>query len=184
MPRRPRIHVPGSLHHVTAHGVDARPLYTDDHDRWHFLGLLDAVTRETSWRCLGFCLMDTHYHLLIEERDLPLGRSMRLLNGRYATSFNQRHDRRGHVFEGRYRDRPVTDDAHLLLALRYLALNPVEVGACARPQDWPWSSYGALIGVARGWSFVSTAWTLSLFAPQPPRAIQIVRQFVEAVPGT
>jgi hypothetical protein len=78
----------------------------------------------------------------------------------------------------------VADDAHLLLALRYLALNPVEVGACARPQDWQWSSYGALISATRGWSFVSTAWTLSMFAPQPQRAIQIVREFVEAVPGT
>jgi putative transposase len=169
---------------VTAHGIDARPLYADNHDRWHFLGLLDRVTRETQWRCLGFCLMDTHYHLLVEERELPLSRSMRLLNGRYASSFNERHNRRGHLFQGRYRDRPITDDAHLLLALRYVALNPVEVGQCNRPQNWPWSSYGQLIGESPGWSFISTAWTLSLFAPQPTRATQIVRQFVESVPGT
>jgi REP element-mobilizing transposase RayT len=184
MPRRPRIHLPGSLHHITAHGVDARPLYIDDHDRWHFLGILDAVTRETGWRCLGFCLMDTHYHLLVEERETPLSRSMRLLNGRYASRYNERHDRRGHLFEGRYRDSHVADEAHLLLALRYVARNPLDVVGCARPQDWPWSSYAQLIGDSQGWSFVSTAWTLSLFAPQRRRAIEIVREFVESVPGT
>ena len=184
MPRRPRIHVPGSLHHVTAHSVESSALYRDDHDRWRFVGLLDEVTRETGWRLLAFCLMETHYHLLVEERDTPLSRSMRLLNGRYAAGFNERHDRTGHLFNGRYRDKPVQENAHVLLAVRYLARNPVEVSACARPQDWPWSSYAQLIGVAPRWSFVSTAWTLSLFSPRRGRAVEIVREFVESVPGT
>jgi putative transposase len=169
---------------VTAHSIDQMPLFRDDDDRWFFIGILGRVSRETGWRCLGFCLMDTHYHLLIEEREVPLWRSMRLLNGRYATAFNARYDRRGHLFEGRYRDRPIAGDSHLLAALRYVARNPVEVGACAVPQDWPWSSYGQLIGFAKGWSFVSTAWTLSLFSPTRQCAIEIVREFVESVPGT
>ena len=175
---------PGSMHHVTAHGVDARPLYADDHDRWRFLGILGDVTREIGWRCLAFCLLDTHYHLVVQEGEVPLWGAMRLLNGRYANHFNKRHGRRGHLFEGRYRDTPIADDAHLLSTLRYVALNPVAAGVCSRAEDWRWSSYGGLVGATRGWSFVSTAWTLSLFAPQRERAIRAVREFVESVPGT
>jgi REP element-mobilizing transposase RayT len=179
MPRRPRVHVPGSLHHVTAHGVDTRPLYADDHDRWFFIGRLGDVTREIGWRCLAFCLMDTHFHLVVEQGEVPLWRGMRLLNGRYAAAFNERHGRRGHLFEGRYRDTPVEDESHLLTTIRYVARNPVDAGVCRRPQDWPWSTYGQLVGARRGWSFVSDAWLLALFAPPRDRAVAAVRGFVE-----
>jgi|SRR5581483_1599283 len=128
--------------------------------------------------------MSTHYHLLLEEREIPLWRGMRLLNGRYAVAYNERHARTGHLFRGRYRDTVIADEAHLLMALRYVARNPVDAGLCASPADWPWSSYGRLIGTAPGWSFVSTAWTLSLFAPRPADAVERLRRFVEQVPGT
>ena len=184
MPRRPRVHAPGLIHHVMAHGIDARPLFSDDADRWRFIGILGDVTREVGWLCLGFCLMDTHYHLLVEEGEIPLSKGMRLLNGRYVTEYNRRHGRRGHLFEARYRDVAIKDEGHLMTAVRYLARNPLEVGACARAEDWPWSSYPQLVGVAKGWSFVSSAVTLSLFADRRDRAIEIVRQVVESVPGT
>jgi putative transposase len=164
--------------------VDSRALYADDHDRWRFIGILGDVTREIGWRCLAFCLMNTHYHLLIEEREVPVSRGMRLLNGRYATSHNMRHRRVGHLFNGRYRDMPIDSEEHLLSAIRYVALNPVAAGMCAKPEEWPWGSYGQLVGAARGWSFVSTTWTLSLFAPEPRRAAALARRFVESVPGT
>lgn len=184
VPRKPRLQAPGTFHHVTAHAVDSRPLYEDDTDRWRFIGLLGDVTREVGWRCLAFCLMDTHYHLLLREGDVRLWRGMRLLNGRYAVAFNERHGRDGALFRSRYADKIVEHESHLLATIRYISLNPVEAGICAGPCDWPWSSYGQLVGEAKGWSFVSTAWTLSQFAPQQNRAIWLVRQFVEQVPGT
>jgi REP-associated tyrosine transposase len=184
MPRRPRVHVPGSFHHLTAHGVDSRPLFEDDEDRWRFLGILSDVTREIDWRFLAFCLMTTHYHLIVQEREKPLSQAMRLLNGRYVVAFNKRHGRIGHLLNGRYRDTPIKDDAHLLAAVRYVALNPVNGGLCSRPEDWPWSSYRELIGASRPSSFVSAAWLLALFSPQVEQAVERVRVFVEQVPGT
>lgn len=184
MPRRPRVHAPGLIHHVTAHGIDERSLFADDADRWRFIGILGDVTREVQWRCVAFCLMETHYHLIVQEGDVPLSRAMRLLNGRYVTEYNRRHGRRGHLFEARYRDWPIDDEAHLLSAIRYVARNPLEVHACARPEEWKWGSYAQLVGTAEGWSFVSTSWTLALFAPGRERAIEVVRQAVESVPGT
>jgi REP element-mobilizing transposase RayT len=184
MPRRARVHVPGSFHHLTAHGVDSRPLFEDDDDRWRFLGILGEVTREIGWRCLAFCLMTTHYHLLVQERDAPIWRAMRLLNGRYVVAFNKRHGRVGHLLNGRYRDTPIEKEEHLFAALRYIALNPVEAGACGRAEDWPWSSYPQLVGLARPSRFVSRTWVLAQFAPHPREAMRRARSFVEQVPGT
>ena len=79
---------------------------------------------------------------------------------------------------------PCNATPHLLSALRYIARNPVEAGLFPRPEDWPWSSYPTLIGVARPQSFVSTAWTLSLFARDRAAAVRLVRQSVDQVPGT
>jgi REP element-mobilizing transposase RayT len=184
MPREHRFHEPWSYRHVTARGNDPADLFRDDDDRRCFLGLLGDVTRRVGWRCLGWCLMTTHYHLLVQERDRPLSSGMHLLHSGYVRAFNRRYDRRGHVFGGRYRVATIDDDAHLLLAIRYLARNPVEAGICASPADWPWSSYGQLVGVARPLSFFSRAHALSLFDARPERAVDAVRRLVEPVPGT
>jgi putative transposase len=184
MPRAPRFHECGSYRHVTARGNDREALFRDDEDRWRFLGLLRDVTRAADWRCLAFCLMTTHYHVLVQEREVTLSRSIHLLHSRYVRAFNLRHGRRGHVFGGRYGVATITDNEHLLTVLRYIAVNPVEAGLCVRPADWAWSSYAGLIGVGRPWSFVSTSHVLSLFAPRRQDSIDRIRRFVEPVPGT
>jgi REP element-mobilizing transposase RayT len=184
MPRAPRFHEPCSYRHVTARGNDREALFRDDADRWRFLGILRDVTRDADWRCLAFCLMTTHYHLLVQEREVALSRTIHLLHSRYVRAFNLRHGRRGHVFGGRYGVATISDNAHLLTALRYIAVNPVEAGLCAGPADWTWSSYAGLIGVGRPWSFVSTAHVLSLYAPGREQAMGRIRQYIEPVPGT
>jgi REP element-mobilizing transposase RayT len=179
MPRRPRVHAPGSYHHLTIQGVAERPLFADDDDRRRFLGLLSDVTREVRWRCLSFCLMTTHYHLLVQAGDTPVSKGMQLLNGGYANAVNARHGRRGHLFAGRFSDTAVEGDRHLLAAVVYIARNPCEAGLCRSPAEWPWSSYAALVGAARPWSFVSSAWLLSRWAPERDRAIARLRELAE-----
>jgi putative transposase len=184
MPRQPRIHDPGSYRHVTARGNDRASVFRDDADRWHFLTVLADVTRTCGWRCLGWCLMTNHYHLLLQELATPLSSGMHLLHTRYLRAFNERHARTGHVFGERYRVATIEGDAHLLMAVRYVARNPVEAGLCAAPCDWPWSSYAQLVGAAPALSFLSRAHALSLFDHRPQRAVELVRRFVEPVPGT
>jgi putative transposase len=69
---------------------------------------------------------------------------MQWLHGVYAQTFNERHERVGHLFQGRYGAVRIKSDAQLWAVLRYVGVNPVEAGLCARPSDWPWGSYGAL----------------------------------------
>jgi len=179
MPRPPRVHDPGSYRHITARGNAGAALFRDDHDRRRFLSGLRDVTRKHDWLCLAFCLMTTHYHLLVQEHDVPLARSMHLLHSRYVRAFCQRHGHEGHVFGERYHVATLDDDSHLLSAIRYVALNPVEAGLCPSPAEWAWSSYAAVVGAGRPWSFVSADHLLGLFGENRAKAVDVLRRFVE-----
>ena len=133
------------MHHVTTRGNNRRVLFGDDADRMTFLRLLGRTTMRVEWRCLSYCLMDNHIHLLIETGDEPaLSRAMQWLLGRYAQMLNTRHNTTGHVYEGRFGARPVRDEAHLLATIAYIARNPVDAGCCAAAGDYPWSSHRAV----------------------------------------
>jgi putative transposase len=152
MPRRPREEFPGAVHHVFARGIVRRSIFVDDDDRRAYLGLLGTVVIRQRWRCLAYCLMDNHVHLLLETPEPNLGAGMQRLHGTYGREFNDRHERSGHVFQGPYGSARVKRDAHLVMAAAYIAANPVEAGACRRPEDWSWSSHAALLrGTAPAW---------------------------------
>ena len=101
MARPLRIEFPGALHHVTAWGNARADIYLKEQDRREFLSLLGDVIRRLGWTCHAWCLMNNHYHLMIETPDANLGRGMRQLNGVYTQRFNRAHDRVRHVFQGR-----------------------------------------------------------------------------------
>jgi REP element-mobilizing transposase RayT len=83
----------GAVHHVFARGNDRGLIYLDDADRAEYLRLLGQVVRWKRWRCLSFCLMDNHLHLLVETPEANLASGMQWLHGRFAQLFNERHDR-------------------------------------------------------------------------------------------
>jgi len=139
--RRLREDVPGALHHVYARGNDKRRIYLDDLDRRRYLSTLGRVVTWMRWRCLAYCLMDNHVHLLIETPHPNLGRGMQRLHGGYAQDFNRRHGRTGHLFEGRYGSVSIRSDEQLWTVIAYIARNPVAGGLCEQPDQWRWSSH-------------------------------------------
>jgi len=88
--------------------------------------------------------MGNHVHLLIETPVPNLGRGMQGLHGLYARVFNAKYGRTGHRFQSRYGSSRKWDAFAVRDTAAYLAMNPVEAGFCQRPEDWPWSSYGAI----------------------------------------
>jgi REP-associated tyrosine transposase len=187
VPRAPRTHEADGTYHVTAHGLDDRPIFVDDFDRQTFVLRLDRVVQRFAWRVYAVCLMTTHFHLLIRLSEPNLAAGMQIVTGAHARTFNTRHRRRGALFEARYDDTHVVDDSHLLSAIRYVALNPVEAGIVARPQDWPWSTYRQLILEDRPWPFFDPVFVLEHFSERPIAAVRLVREFVEGagqVPDT
>jgi putative transposase len=118
-------------------------VYRDDVDRRIYLRTLGTVVVKKRWRCLAYCLMNNHVHLLLETPEANLSSGMQRLQGGYAQVFNARHRLSGHVFQGRYGAVRMRSDGQLCAAAAYLARNPVEAGLCEQPEEWPWSSYRA-----------------------------------------
>jgi REP-associated tyrosine transposase len=180
MPRRPRIQYPGAMHHVITHGNSGRDIFLTRRDASVFLATLGGAVTSSRWECLAYCLMPTHYHVLVETPAPNLSEGMHFLNTKYATGFNAAHGHVGHVFQKRFHSELVTRDEHLMEALRYIVLNPVRAGLVGRPQAWDWSSYGATAGISHSHSWLAPGRVLTLFAPDPPAARREYREFVMA----
>ena len=141
MPRNPRKQSESNLYHVISRGVGRCIIFEDDNDRIRFLRALEKCARDHHAEILAWCLMSNHFHLLARAELDHLAEFMRKLNASYATYFNKRHDRVGHLFQGRYKSEPVADDQYFLTALRYIHQNPARAGICPT-HEYQWSSYG------------------------------------------
>jgi putative transposase len=144
VPRPPRIQYPDAIYHVTAQGNRNAALYVDATDRQMFMALLSLTCAHHDWRIHSWCLMTTHYHLLLTTPKADVAAGMHRLNSRFAHWSNDHHRQDGHLFQRRYAAKLVESDEHLHEAYRYIARNPVKAGICQRPEDWRWSSYAYL----------------------------------------
>jgi REP element-mobilizing transposase RayT len=178
MARPLRIEFPGAVYHITSRGNARQAIFTDDEDRGGFLDVLSMVVERFKWLCHAYCLMENHYHLLIETPNANLSKGMRELNGVYTQGFNQRYRRVGHLFQGRYKAIIVEKNNHLLSLCRYVVLNPVRVGLIKKPEQWRWSNYKATIGLAKRPSFLTIDWVLSQFGGRKRVAMEKYRRFV------
>ena len=178
MARPLRIEFPGAVYHVTSRGNERRAVFRDDQDRKMFLDTLKGVTLRYNWLCHAYCLMENHYHLLIDTPDGNLSIGMRQLNGVYTQGFNKRHDRVGHLFQGRFKAVLVQKDSHLLEACRYVVLNPVRAKRVQKPEEWIWSSYGSTAGRTKPHPCLVTDWVLRQFGSERKIAEAGYRRFV------
>lgn len=183
MARPLRLEFAGALYHVTARGDRREDIYLDDRDRERFLAVLAEVCDRFNWRIHAYCQMTNHYHLVVETPDGNLSRGMRQLNGVYTQAVNRRHGRVGHVFQGRFKAILVQKEGYLLELARYVVLNPVRAQMVARPEDWPWSSCKAALGLAEAPVFLDIDFLWSHFGSTQGTAVAAYRQFVESGTG-
>lgn len=122
--------------------------------------------------------MDNHYHILLETPDPNLSLGMRQLNGIYTQRFNRRHDRVGHLFQGRYQSILVEKESYLLELCRYIVLNPVIAGIVDQPSDYLWSSYRFAVQSIDQPEFLFSDWILSQFSNRGDEARKLYREFV------
>lgn len=164
MARPLRLLVENGHYHVTSRSWDRSPLFRDDEHRLEFLDRLAVNVARFDWRCLAYCLMDNHFHLLVRTPHANLPRGMQRLNSGYAQWFNRERNRKGPVYEKRYNAVLIQREPHLLEALRYVALNPVRAGLCRSPHRYVWSSHAAVAGRAAVPDFLSPSEVHELFA--------------------
>jgi REP element-mobilizing transposase RayT len=175
-----RIEYDGAVYHVTSRGNARKPIFKDDGDRSLFLDILQSVNRRYNWLCHAYCLMNNHYHVVIETPDGNLSKGMRQLNGVYTQDFNRRHHHVGHVFQGRYKAILIQKDRHLLEVSRYVVLNPIRAWLIEEPDAWAWSSYQATAGMKKAHPCLTTEWVLCQFGESKKTAEDQYRQFVKA----
>jgi REP element-mobilizing transposase RayT len=158
------MHQPGDIFHVYARGNRKADIFLDEIDCDTYVSRLGRAVSRHDWRCLSYCLMPNHVHLLIEltSENLPVG--MHWLHGPYARIFNARHNESGHVFQGRYGAVRVTDDAQLATTVGYIAVNPAVARLVDRPEAWRWGSHRALAGAEQLPSWLAAARLRELLA--------------------
>ena len=178
MARPLRIEFAGALYHITSRGDRREAIYEDDEDREAFLEVLAEVVDRYNWICHAFCLLTNHYHLVIETVEGNLSKGMRQLNGVYTQASNRRHHRVGHLFQGRFKGILVEKEAYLLELIRYVVLNPVRARMVDLPEEWPWSSYRAMMGEVPVPKWFAVDSLLSQFGTEREEARQHYRRFV------
>lgn len=178
MARPLRLQFPHAVYHVTSRGNARQKIVRGDADRAWFLAVLGQVVARFGWRCHAYCLMNNHYHLLVETPRPTLSVGMRQLNGVYTQTFNRQHHRVGHLFQGRFKAILVEKDAHLLELCRYVVLNPVRAGLVQRAHQWPWSSYRAMVGRTDVPDYLTVDWVLGQFGQRVREARRAYEQFV------
>ncbi len=179
MARPLRIEYPGAVYHITSRGNEKKAVFKSDQDRINFLNIFQHVNKRYNWICHAYCLMDDHYHLLIETPDGNLSIGMRQLNGVYTQLFNKLHGRTGHLLQGRYKSILIQKDSHLLEVCRYVVLNPVRAKMVEAPNAWKWGSYRATAGREDRHPCLTTDWVLGQFGGKRGKAEQEYRQFVQ-----
>jgi REP element-mobilizing transposase RayT len=175
MARQLRITYEGAVYHITARGNEQRPIVRDDRDRRRTLAQMVEHYRVV---CHAWVLMDNHYHLLLETPTPNLSRAVRHLNGVYTQRFNRRHQRVGHLFQGRFKAILVERESYLLELCRYVVLNPVRANLARHPRGWTWSSYRATAGEEAAPAWLQIGWILAQFGRGGAAARAAYRRFV------
>jgi putative transposase len=182
MARHTRILDPDLIRHVMSRGNGRMRIFMDDRDYRTFLRVLADVVVLFDVECWDYCVMPNHYHLTLRPRKPNLSRAIRHLNSVYAMWWNASHAHVGHVFQGRFKDQIVQREGYLLALCRYIARNPVRAGLVEHPEQWRWSSYGAIAGVCRNPGFLADELVLCQFGTGDPAQARV--RYVNHVVGT
>lgn len=145
MPRVSRIVSDSGVYHVMVRGINKQDIFQDTEDRIIFLKKFKTAKERSECKVYAYCLMSNHVHLLIAEGEESIGQIMKRLGTAYAYWYNNKYNRVGHLFQGRFRSEPINVDAYFLVALRYIHQNPVKAGIVQDCSDYPWSSYNEYI---------------------------------------
>lgn len=189
MARPLRIEYEGAIYHVTARGNARGNIFLDDEDRQRFLERVAVYVKEYNVRLFLFCLMSNHFHMVLETPFGNLSRFMHRLQTAYTVYFNKRHNKSGHVLQGRYGAKVVEDNEYLFSLTRYVHLNPTYVSKVTKLsfkeriavlRKYKWSTYLGYIGKGKRLPFVDYDPILSMTATVKRRWSGAYQRFVEA----
>ena len=181
MARALRITYCGAFYHVTSRGNERKAVFKSKGDREKFLEYLESASRRYDALIHAYCMMDNHYHLLLETPSGNLPQIMRHINGAYTTYFNVKRDRSGHLFQGRYKAILVDIDEYAKALSGYIHLNPVRAKIVETPEEYEWSSYKFYIGKQKAAEWLYRDFILGYFGKRVSTAQKAYQKFVNAI---
>jgi len=155
MPRKARQISSSNIYHVMVRGVNRQQIFLGSQDYEKFLYILKDYQKECNFTVFAYCLMGNHFHLLLRFEGEPIGQVMRKINTKYASWFNAKYGRVGHLFQGRYKSEPVEDEQYFLNCVRYIHQNPAKANI-ADIDQYAYSSYSAYLSWNKS-DFVDTS---------------------------
>lgn len=175
MARKPRKRSESRLYHVMLRGINKQTIFESDDDKYQLLSTLKRLINKEKFTLYGYCLMDNHVHLLIQELEDDISTAIKRISSSYVLWYNKKYERCGHLFQERFKSQTVETDSYFLIALRYIHQNPIEARICRELLDYKWTSYKEYI---REPIIVHTELGLSLFSPDKDRSVDLFIEYM------
>lgn len=169
MPRAARRKSKTGIYHIMLRGINQQNIFEDEEDYEKFVGILDTYKKQIGYEIYAYCLMGNHIHLLMKEGREELSNTMKRIGASYVHWYNWQYERRGHLFQDRYKSEEVEDDAYLFTVLRYIHQNPVKARLSQDIEAYKWSSYKEYLDKEY---IVNTDFILKIFDENREKAIQ------------
>lgn len=168
------------IYHIMVRGINGQNIFCDEDDYKRYLDTLARISKEEDAQVFAYCLMSNHIHLLIHEGKDGVSRLMKRLGGSYAYWYNWKYERKGYVFQDRFKSENVEDDTYLKTVVRYIHQNPVKAGIVRNPETYPWSSISAYYANDEYPPGLSeTSFVLGLFGNGKKSAVNSFRAYME-----
>ncbi len=177
MPRHAREKSNSGIYHLVLRGINRQDIFNDTEDRQKYLAMLEKYKEKSGFEVYGFCLMSNHIHLLIKEGNESISESMRRMGSSYAYWYNQKYERCGHLFQGRFRSETVEDDRYLLVVLRYIHQNPIKAGIVKDPVLYDWTSYRDYL--FKRSSLTDVRFILEIFRDKDKKPMELFQKFMK-----
>lgn len=180
MPRTARKKSNSGIYHVMVRGINRQDIFQDDEDRQKFLTIVKTVKETSQFNMYGYCLMDNHVHLLIQEFNEDLSQIMKRIGTSYAYWYNNKYDRSGHLFQDRYKSENVENDGYFLTVLRYIHQNPLKAKKVTEIGDYHWSSYRAYLDIT-AFGLIDTRMALEILGLDHRDAIDAYKRYMREI---
>lgn len=172
-----RVQPIGGIYHIIQRGNNRNSIFREEIDKGYFIKLLKKYKLGLGYKVYGFVLMDNHYHLILQTLGEKLQNVMHRINLSYSRFFNNKYERLGHTFQGRYKSILVQDEKYLLSLLRYIHQNPIKANLCNNLKDYRWSSDYYYRTNYRCW--VDIDLILNMLSSDRKQAMILYREFID-----
>lgn len=141
MPRAAREKSQSETYHIMLRGINQQQIFEDEEDYKKFIEILKTYQAICEYKVFAYCLMGNHIHLLMEFKKEPIEQVFKRIGSKYVYWYNVKYQRKGHLFQDRFKSEPVDDDPYFLTVIRYIHQNPVKAGLCKKAEEYKYSSY-------------------------------------------